>query len=74
MVYDEYGMGADEIQEGTNNFSYLYARATKSVSLVPAAYYADMCCERGREYNFASSRNNRLTLRPRLLLERLPSG
>jgi len=49
VVYDEYGMGADEIQEGTNNFSYLYARATKSVSLVPAAYYADMCCERGRE-------------------------
>ena len=25
-------------------------RATKAVSLVPAAYYADLACERGRSY------------------------
>ncbi|KAJ7152962.1 argonaute-like protein [Mycena filopes] len=35
---------------GSNDFSYLYARATKAVSLIPAAYYADLACERGRYY------------------------
>jgi eukaryotic translation initiation factor 2C len=28
----------------------LYARASKAVSLIPAAYYADLACERGRCY------------------------
>lgn len=28
----------------------MYARATKAVSLVPPAYYADLACERGRCY------------------------
>lgn len=32
------------------NLCYIYARATKSVSYVPAAYYADHLCERGRCY------------------------
>ena len=38
------------MQQGTHHASYLYARATKAVSLVPAAYYADLACERGRCY------------------------
>ena len=38
------------IQQGTHTASYLYARATKAVSLVPPAYYADIACERGRSY------------------------
>ena len=38
------------MQQGTHTASYLYARATKAVSLVPAAYYADIACERGRDY------------------------
>ncbi|KAJ7641512.1 argonaute-like protein [Roridomyces roridus] len=50
VVYDELNLTADEIQQGSNNFSYLYARATKAVSLIPAAYYADLACERGRCY------------------------
>jgi eukaryotic translation initiation factor 2C len=50
VVYDENRLGADEIQQGTHHASYLYARATKSVSLVPAAYYSDLACERGRCY------------------------
>lgn len=50
VVYDENSLTADEIQQGTNDASYLYARATKAVSLVPAAYYADLACERGRCY------------------------
>jgi len=43
-------LDADEIQKNTNFASYMYARATKSVSLVPPAYYADLACERGRCY------------------------
>ena len=31
-----------------HTFSYLYARATKAVSLVPPAYYADVVCEQAR--------------------------
>ncbi|KIK27482.1 hypothetical protein PISMIDRAFT_674841 [Pisolithus microcarpus 441] len=50
VVYDENKLGADEVQQGLNTASYLYARATKAVSLVPAAYYADLACERGRYY------------------------
>jgi hypothetical protein len=50
VVYDENRLGADEVQQGTHHASYLYARATKAVSLVPAAYYADLACERGRCY------------------------
>jgi hypothetical protein len=50
VVYDENNLSADEIQQGTHDTSYLYARATKAVSLIPAAYYADLACERGRCY------------------------
>lgn len=50
VVYDENKLDADTIQQGTHTASYLYARATKAVSLIPAAYYADIACERGREY------------------------
>lgn len=50
VVYDESKLGADEVQQGINTASYLYARATKAVSLVPPAYYADLACERGRCY------------------------
>ncbi|KAG6897857.1 hypothetical protein C0992_009995 [Termitomyces sp. T32_za158] len=50
VVYDENSFTADEIQKGTHDTSYLYARATKAVSLIPPAYYADLACERGRCY------------------------
>ncbi|OCH91556.1 Piwi-domain-containing protein [Obba rivulosa] len=50
VVYDENRYSADVLQQGTHTASYLYARATKAVSLVPAAYYADIACERARCY------------------------
>ncbi|KAG1787368.1 ribonuclease H-like domain-containing protein [Suillus plorans] len=50
VIYDESGFSADVIQQGTHTASYLYARATKAVSLVPLAYYADLACERARCY------------------------
>ncbi|KDQ20605.1 hypothetical protein BOTBODRAFT_151362 [Botryobasidium botryosum FD-172 SS1] len=49
-VYDQNNLTADAIQVLTNNISYLYARATKAVSLAPPAYYSDLACERGRCY------------------------
>ena len=50
VVYDENKLDADTVQQGTHTASYLYARATKAVSLAPPAYYADIACERGRSY------------------------
>ena len=50
VIYDETRFGPDEIQQGANTISYLYGRATRSVSLIPPAYYADLACERGRCY------------------------
>ncbi|KAG6852515.1 hypothetical protein C0991_011282 [Blastosporella zonata] len=50
VVYDENLFTADEIQKVAHDTSYLYARATKAVSLIPPAYYADLACERGRCY------------------------
>lgn len=50
VIYDEIGLTADAIQQGTHTSSYAYVRATKAVSLIPAAYYADLACERGRLY------------------------
>ena len=50
VVYDEIKISADNVQGLTHNLSYLYARATKGVSLVPPAYYADIACERGRQW------------------------
>ena len=43
-------MEADQLQRLTHDCSYTFARATKAVSLVPPAYYADLACERARCY------------------------
>ena len=48
MIYDESSLTADMVQQGVHTASYLYARATKAVSLVPPAYYADIVCEQAR--------------------------
>lgn len=50
VVHDDIGFKANEIQGLTNALSYMFARATKAVSLVSPAYYADVACERGRCY------------------------
>lgn len=50
VVHDEIGFQADQLQTLTNDVSYMFARATKAVSLVSPAYYADLACERGRCY------------------------
>ena len=48
MVHDEIEIGSDQLQALTNDVSYMFARATKAVSLVSPAYYEDLACERGR--------------------------
>jgi hypothetical protein len=50
VVWDENGFNADTMQTLTHEVSYLFARATKAVSLCSPAYYADIACERGRCY------------------------
>jgi hypothetical protein len=41
---------ADTLEDLTHNMCYLFARATKAVSICPPAYYADLACERARGY------------------------
>ena len=50
VVHDENALTADALQKLTNDISYMFARATKAVSLASPAYYADLACERGRCY------------------------
>ncbi|KAF8655729.1 hypothetical protein AX16_002966 [Volvariella volvacea WC 439] len=50
VLHDDLNFKADELQSLTNSVSYLFGRATKAVSLVSPAYYADLACERGRCY------------------------
>lgn len=50
VTHDTIGLTADVLQKLVHNLSYLFARATKAVSYVPPAYYADILCERGRCY------------------------
>ncbi|KAI9675940.1 MAG: hypothetical protein M1829_003178 [Trizodia sp. TS-e1964] len=45
-----YPNAADTLEDLTHNMCYLFARATKAVSICPPAYYADLACERARCY------------------------
>lgn len=50
VLWDENNFTADEIQTLTNNLCYTYARCTRSVSVVPPAYYAHLAAYRARFY------------------------
>ncbi|XP_042492138.1 protein argonaute PNH1-like [Macadamia integrifolia] len=50
VLWDENNFTADEIQSLTNNLCYTYARCTRSVSVVPPAYYAHLAAFRARFY------------------------
>lgn len=50
VLFDENGFSADAMQMLTNSLCYTYARCTRSVSLVPAAYYAHLAAFRARYY------------------------
>ncbi|KAI7907008.1 Piwi domain-containing protein [Cokeromyces recurvatus] len=48
VLYDENKFTSDSLQELTYNLCYIYGRATRAVSIVPAAYYADLIAARAR--------------------------
>ncbi|MFS7989508.1 putative post-transcriptional gene silencing PAZ-Argonaute family [Helianthus anomalus] len=50
VLYDENKFTADGLQMLTNSLCYTYARCTRSVSIVPAAYYAHLAAFRARSY------------------------
>ncbi|KAM3232040.1 protein argonaute 5 [Capsicum chacoense] len=50
VLFDENNFTADAIQNVTNYLCYTYARCTRSVSLVPPAYYAHLAAFRARYY------------------------
>jgi eukaryotic translation initiation factor 2C len=50
VLWDENKFTADDLQTLTNNLCYTYARCTRSVSIVPPAYYAHLAAFRARFY------------------------
>ncbi|KAG9456830.1 hypothetical protein H6P81_001338 [Aristolochia fimbriata] len=50
VLYDENEFKSDSLQILTNNLCYTYARCTRSVSVVPPAYYAHLGASRARYY------------------------
>ncbi|XP_071721324.1 protein argonaute 10-like [Rutidosis leptorrhynchoides] len=50
VLYDENKFSADGLQMLTNSLCYTYARCTRSVSIVPPAYYAHLAAFRARYY------------------------
>lgn len=50
VLWDENAFTADQLQSLTNNLCYTYARCTRSVSIVPPAYYAHLAAFRARFY------------------------
>ncbi|CAI5479135.1 unnamed protein product [Closterium sp. Yama58-4] len=50
VLWDENSFTADSMQALCYSLCYTYARCTRSVSLVPPAYYADLAATRARLY------------------------
>ncbi|KAL3579627.1 hypothetical protein D5086_017462 [Populus alba] len=50
VLFDENNFSSDGLQTLTNNLCYTYARCTRSVSIVPPAYYAHLAAFRARYY------------------------
>ncbi|KAL8501279.1 hypothetical protein ACS0TY_020723 [Phlomoides rotata] len=50
VLYDENRFTADGLQILTNSLCYTFARCTRSVSIVPPAYYAHLAAFRARYY------------------------
>ncbi|KAM0886935.1 hypothetical protein ACQ4PT_029393 [Festuca glaucescens] len=58
VLWDENNFTADALQTLTNNLCYTYARCTRSVSIVPPAYYAHLAAFRARFYMEPDSSDN----------------
>uniref|UniRef100_A0A0A9ABP6 Protein argonaute MEL1 n=1 Tax=Arundo donax TaxID=35708 RepID=A0A0A9ABP6_ARUDO len=51
VLFDENRFSPDALQMLTNSLCYTYARCTRSVSIVPPAYYAHLAAFRARYYD-----------------------
>ncbi|GAA5934977.1 argonaute/piwi family protein [Sporobolomyces koalae] len=49
-ILDEIGFTSDQLEKLFNSMCYNFGRATRSVSLVPVAYYADIVAGKARSY------------------------
>lgn len=52
VIKDDIGFNADSLEQITHHLCYMFGRATKAVSIVPPAYYADILAERARAYMY----------------------
>ncbi|KNE61897.1 hypothetical protein AMAG_07166 [Allomyces macrogynus ATCC 38327] len=50
VLHDEVQWTADDLQQFTYHLCYTYARCTRSVSVVPPAFYAHLACSRARHH------------------------
>ncbi|KAG8898541.1 hypothetical protein FRB99_007372 [Tulasnella sp. 403] len=50
VIHDDNRFTPDALQTMTNALCYVYARATRSVSIVPPAYYADLVAFRAKHH------------------------
>ena len=57
VLLDENNIGPDELQALTYNFSYLYTKCTRSVSIPPCVKYADQIAMLDRHHYNAASRS-----------------
>ncbi len=48
VLHDDKGYKSDDLQKTINSLCYSFARATRSVSLIPVTYYSDILCEKAR--------------------------
>ncbi|KAK6883105.1 Protein argonaute 14 [Candida tropicalis] len=64
VLHDENNYTSDQIQRITYNLCHTFSRATKSVKIVPAAYYADLLCTRGRDYIYGFAKDTTLGSSP----------
>ncbi|KAJ3099460.1 hypothetical protein HDU96_010697 [Phlyctochytrium bullatum] len=62
VLYDENKYGADAMQDITYKMCYLYARATRSVSIVPPAYYAHLVAARARCFRPGGSQSDTMSV------------
>jgi eukaryotic translation initiation factor 2C len=50
VLFDENDMSPDDLHRMTYNMCFTYARCTRTVSVVPVVYYANLLAARGRAY------------------------
>lgn len=54
ILFDECGFTADQFQTMIYHFCYTFCRATRAVSVVPPAYYADLLAYRSRFHSIGA--------------------